>query len=270
MKILKQEQFVWETIEDKNKRILNSAALPTATELFFRKKEENENERNTQRNQTLETLYGEKESLKTRNHAQANPTDQDTKPPNQQADTQVSEQANLTAFNKPNALNHNTPKSNTLNTHKRVKTEDRAIITSSHSQNPNSKNPNPSHNTQENPLQKAERLAHEVIRETQKIEKLGQKMKLKHKYIWGSWWNKALGWGYKCCYVTNRYGRCLGADGKALAVLEELKVKMELQKEELEKRKMDEIGEDTVQFEGFEMAPKSEAQNEKREIALGG
>ena len=269
MKILKQEQFVWETIEDKNKRILNSAALPTATELFFRKKEENEKERNTQRNQTLETLYGEKESLKKRNHAQANPSNQETKHPHQQGIPQVSEQANNTGFNKPNAPDRIHTQSNTLNAHKRVKTEDRAIITSSHTQNPNSQNPNSSPSKQENPLQKAERLAHEVIRETQKIEKLGQKMKLKHKFIWGSWWNKALGWGYKCCYVTNRYGRCLGADGKALAVLEELKVKMEQQKEELEKRKMDEKEEDTGQFEGFEMAPKNDVQNENNEIALG-
>lgn len=46
-----------------------------------------------------------------------------------------------------------------------------------------------------------------------------------HKHVWGSWWNKELGWGYKCCYGTNRYERCLGENARGLAVLREYKKK---------------------------------------------
>ena len=47
-----------------------------------------------------------------------------------------------------------------------------------------------------------------------------------HDHIWGSWWNKELGWGYKCCYSTNRYERCLGEEAKRLAVLKEYQIKL--------------------------------------------
>ena len=25
---------------------------------------------------------------------------------------------------------------------------------------------------------------------------------LNHSSVWGSWWNKTLGWGYACCHAT--------------------------------------------------------------------
>lgn len=42
-----------------------------------------------------------------------------------------------------------------------------------------------------------------------------------HENVWGSWWNKELGWGYKCCFGTNKYERCLGETAKGIAVLKE-------------------------------------------------
>ena len=27
---------------------------------------------------------------------------------------------------------------------------------------------------------------------------------LNHSTVWGSWWNKTLGWGFACCHATSR------------------------------------------------------------------
>lgn len=46
-----------------------------------------------------------------------------------------------------------------------------------------------------------------------------------HTTVWGSWYNKLLGWGYACCHSTEKYSYCLGNKGKEKALAAELKVK---------------------------------------------
>ena len=48
-----------------------------------------------------------------------------------------------------------------------------------------------------------------------------------HSFIWGSWWNKELGWGYKCCHGVSKYERCLGEEAKALAILKQYKTQFQ-------------------------------------------
>jgi pre-mRNA-processing factor SLU7 len=45
-----------------------------------------------------------------------------------------------------------------------------------------------------------------------------------HSSVWGSWWNKELGWGYKCCHSDEREGVCLGEKGKKRAIVKEYKI----------------------------------------------
>jgi len=35
-----------------------------------------------------------------------------------------------------------------------------------------------------------------------------------HTSTWGSWYNKTLGWGYKCCYNTDKLSYCSGIKGR--------------------------------------------------------
>lgn len=35
-----------------------------------------------------------------------------------------------------------------------------------------------------------------------------------HEMVWGSYWNKESGWGYKCCHSHDRNSKCLGVQGK--------------------------------------------------------
>eukprot|EP01017_Pseudomicrothorax_dubius_P033237 TRINITY_DN4434_c0_g1_i12.p1 TRINITY_DN4434_c0_g1~~TRINITY_DN4434_c0_g1_i12.p1 ORF type:complete len:218 (-),score=60.76 TRINITY_DN4434_c0_g1_i12:40-693(-) len=45
-----------------------------------------------------------------------------------------------------------------------------------------------------------------------------------HTSVWGSWWSKELGWGFACCHSTKRDSRCLGDQGKKLALVREYKI----------------------------------------------
>lgn len=45
-----------------------------------------------------------------------------------------------------------------------------------------------------------------------------------HTSVWGSWWNKELGWGFACCHGTDRNGNCYGDKGKKMAIIKEYKV----------------------------------------------
>lgn len=44
-----------------------------------------------------------------------------------------------------------------------------------------------------------------------------------HTAVWGSWWNKELGWGFACCHGTDRNGNCYGDKGKKMAIIKEYK-----------------------------------------------
>lgn len=45
-----------------------------------------------------------------------------------------------------------------------------------------------------------------------------------HTSVWGSWWNKELGWGFACCHGTDRNAICMGDKGKKMAVVREYRV----------------------------------------------
>ena len=45
-----------------------------------------------------------------------------------------------------------------------------------------------------------------------------------HTNVWGSWWNKELGWGFACCHGTDRNAICLGDKGKKMAIIKEYRV----------------------------------------------
>ena len=45
-----------------------------------------------------------------------------------------------------------------------------------------------------------------------------------HTSVWGSWWNKELGWGFICCHGTDRNAICMGDKGKKMAVVREYRV----------------------------------------------
>lgn len=45
-----------------------------------------------------------------------------------------------------------------------------------------------------------------------------------HTSVWGSWWNKELGWGFACCHGTDRNAICLGDKGKKMAIIKEYRV----------------------------------------------
>jgi len=52
---------------------------------------------------------------------------------------------------------------------------------------------------------------------------------LNHTSVWGSWWNKTLGWGYECCHSSVRDQRCKGKYGIKLALVKEYKKLKELE-----------------------------------------
>ena len=39
-----------------------------------------------------------------------------------------------------------------------------------------------------------------------------------HTSVWGSWYNPTLGWGYSCCYNTDKLSFCAGIKGKERAL----------------------------------------------------
>lgn len=45
-----------------------------------------------------------------------------------------------------------------------------------------------------------------------------------HTSVWGSWWNRELGWGFSCCHGTDRNAVCLSDRGKKLAIVKEYKI----------------------------------------------
>jgi hypothetical protein len=57
-----------------------------------------------------------------------------------------------------------------------------------------------------------------------------------HTSVWGSWYNKHLGWGYDCCHANEKSAYCVGLKGRERALARELKVKAQEIKE-LEKMK---------------------------------
>ena len=54
-------------------------------------------------------------------------------------------------------------------------------------------------------------------------------IELNHQSVWGSWWNKTLGWGYACCHATTRNQRCLMEKGKKMALVKEYKKQKEIE-----------------------------------------
>jgi len=48
-----------------------------------------------------------------------------------------------------------------------------------------------------------------------------------HISVWGSWYNRYLGWGYICCYSTDKLSYCGGVKGKERAIAKEFKIKSE-------------------------------------------
>jgi len=39
-----------------------------------------------------------------------------------------------------------------------------------------------------------------------------------HTTVWGSWWNKELGWGYACCHSNEKLAKCIGERGYKIAI----------------------------------------------------
>ena len=39
-----------------------------------------------------------------------------------------------------------------------------------------------------------------------------------HMSVWGSYWHKVLGWGYRCCLSFDRNGACKGEESKKLTI----------------------------------------------------
>ena len=48
-----------------------------------------------------------------------------------------------------------------------------------------------------------------------------------HLSVWGSWYNTHLGWGYACCYATEKLSYCSGLKGRERAITREFKLKAE-------------------------------------------
>ena len=46
-----------------------------------------------------------------------------------------------------------------------------------------------------------------------------------HTSVWGSWFNKHLGWGYHCCHSNEKMSYCMGIKGRERALARELKIK---------------------------------------------
>jgi pre-mRNA-processing factor SLU7 len=46
-----------------------------------------------------------------------------------------------------------------------------------------------------------------------------------HTAVWGSWYNKYLGWGYDCCHANEKTAYCVGLKGRERALARELKAK---------------------------------------------
>ena len=77
----------------------------------------------------------------------------------------------------------------------------------------------------------------EVIEEDEYIEYKNFEHKMKksryeedvyindHTSVWGSWYNKYLGWGYACCHSSDKNSYCLGQKGKEKLLVMELKKK---------------------------------------------
>jgi pre-mRNA-processing factor SLU7 len=57
-----------------------------------------------------------------------------------------------------------------------------------------------------------------------------------HTSVWGSWFNKYLGWGYGCCHSNEKMSFCIGIKGRERALARELKMKA-LEVKELQKLK---------------------------------
>ena len=53
-----------------------------------------------------------------------------------------------------------------------------------------------------------------------------------HTSVWGSWYSSIIGWGYACCYATEKMSYCLGEKGKEKALAKELRVKAQRLREE--------------------------------------
>lgn len=62
LKFLEQERFAWNLIENQKQAVVNSAALPTATELLFRKGKKAAEEKQKELASAIEELYGKQEA----------------------------------------------------------------------------------------------------------------------------------------------------------------------------------------------------------------
>lgn len=74
-----------------------------------------------------------------------------------------------------------------------------------------------------------------------------------HTAVWGSWWNPELGWGFACCWQTDRLGMCLGEKGKKLALVKEFKIK---------KAKQEELAAFTKEVVGHDASPDHQPEEE--------
>lgn len=61
LQFLEQERFAWNLIENQKTAVVNSVALPTATELLFRKGLKAAEDRQKELASTIEELYGKQE-----------------------------------------------------------------------------------------------------------------------------------------------------------------------------------------------------------------
>ena len=48
-----------------------------------------------------------------------------------------------------------------------------------------------------------------------------------HLSVWGSWYNVHLGWGYACCFSTDKMSYCSGVKGRKKALEKEFKMRAE-------------------------------------------
>ena len=48
-----------------------------------------------------------------------------------------------------------------------------------------------------------------------------------HLSVWGSWYSKYLGWGFACCYATDKFSYCPGIKGREKALAKEMKIRVD-------------------------------------------
>eukprot|EP01017_Pseudomicrothorax_dubius_P033238 TRINITY_DN4434_c0_g1_i4.p1 TRINITY_DN4434_c0_g1~~TRINITY_DN4434_c0_g1_i4.p1 ORF type:complete len:387 (-),score=121.76 TRINITY_DN4434_c0_g1_i4:40-1200(-) len=156
MNLLEQERFVWENVDKNlNQDVLNTIALPTATEVIHKKTKENLSKELEEKKKKLFSMYGGEQHLEETEAMLLAQTDR-------YVEFTLDGRVKMTPADGYKAVN-------------KSKYEEDVYVND-------------------------------------------------HTSVWGSWWSKELGWGFACCHSTKRDSRCLGDQGKKLALVREYKI----------------------------------------------